>query len=129
MKIAPSLRALAALRDQVSLRPFTCRSCAVKRPVFDVSRQQRSPSSWLPSLARGSRSASQVAPVTTVDAKKHIPTEFRELYNQLSSLGQFGSAYVNASQLQLALRGLESRNSVIRIGGIFTLILLQLMLD
>ena len=119
MKKVPSLHALNALRDQLFPARFTCKTCLAKHLTSNVSPRRRLPSSSLPSLSRGSRSASQVASATTIDAKKQIPIEFKELYDLLKALGELGSAFVNASQLQLALRGLESTGSVIRVAGIF----------
>lgn len=84
-------------------------SCRFQRPILK---------------RRASQIASQITPqiasVTTIGAKKTIPTEFKELQEELSNLRKVGANYTNLSQLQLALRGLESRDSIIRIGGTLT---------
>ena len=63
------------------------------------------------------RYLSSIAPVTTVNATKTIPEPFRELHHELNALETRAGAYVNLSQLQLALRGLESTEAVIRVAG------------
>ena len=55
--------------------------------------------------------------VTAVNAARPIPLEHRELYDALTALEHSAGAYVNLSQLQLALRGLESVDSVTRMAG------------
>jgi len=56
-----------------------------------------------------------VAPVTVVNAVKHIAGAALELYEALENLRREGEVYTSLSQLQLALRGLESENAVTRI--------------
>lgn len=56
-------------------------------------------------------------PVNVVNAKQKIPPPFELLYKELSTLQLEASLYVNPSQLQLALRALESENAVTRIAG------------
>lgn len=57
------------------------------------------------------------APVTVVNAKQEIPPPFELLYKELTALLLEATVYVNPSQLQLALRALESENAVTRIAG------------
>lgn len=57
------------------------------------------------------------APVTVVNAKQEIPPPFEVLYKELSTLQHDAAVYVNPSQLQLALRALESENAVTRIAS------------
>ena len=63
------------------------------------------------------RRASQIASVTSVNAPIPIPVERKELYDALKALEDSAAVYVNLSQLQLALRGLESGDSVTRVAG------------
>jgi hypothetical protein len=56
-----------------------------------------------------------VAPVTVVNAVKHIPPAALELHEALENLQREAEMYTSLSQLQLALRGLESENAVTRI--------------
>lgn len=104
---APSARLLSILRAQINARQFVCSSCLARnsnRPVSQLLRKRLS-------------TRTRITPVTAVNAQKTIPSEYRELYDALSALGDSASIYTNASQLQLALRGLESRDSVTRIAG------------
>ena len=55
--------------------------------------------------------------MTTVNAQKNIPSEYEELYNRLVELRTVAANQVNLSQVQLALRGLESRDGVTRVAG------------
>lgn len=63
------------------------------------------------------RNASTVAPATAITAHRELPSQFRQLRDSLSSLKNEAAVYVNSSQLQLALRGLESENPVTRVAG------------
>ena len=63
------------------------------------------------------RTASTTASVTAVNAKKEIPSAFQDLHTSLKALETEAGVYVNTSQLQLALRGIESENPVTRIAG------------
>lgn len=57
------------------------------------------------------------ASATAINAKKEIPPPFQELHANLSALKDEASTYANLDQLQLALRGLESKTSVTRVAG------------
>lgn len=56
-----------------------------------------------------------MAPVTVVNAVKHIPQAALELYEALDNLRRDAEVYTSLSQLQLAMRGLESEHPVTRI--------------
>ena len=63
------------------------------------------------------RLTSTIAPVTAVNASKDIPPLRKPLYDGLVALESKAGTFVNLSQLQLALKGLESRDAVIRVSG------------
>src|SRR6187551_1361247 len=104
-KSAPSVQALQLFRTQVLELPSKCQYC--KRRTSSITNTARR---WLipQSSVRIKRNASHIAPVTIVNASQTIPLEYRELHEALKALSIFGATYSNASQLQLALRGLES---------------------
>ncbi|KAL1958643.1 hypothetical protein VTO42DRAFT_3986 [Malbranchea cinnamomea] len=52
---------------------------------------------------------------SAINATKNIPPRFTELYSALKSVGDSAANHVNVSRLQLALRGLETENPVIRV--------------
>lgn len=103
-----------------SSRPFVCPSCRYQQvqtisqcpPRLKVqgSRKAR----WaIPQI----RPASTTASVTAVNARREIPTRFKNLHESLKALETEAAVYINLSQLGLALRGLESENAVTRIAG------------
>ena len=111
---APSARLLAYLRSSIFQRPFVCSSCLPRRSGADSLLQCRLASSRSHPSKRG---FSQIAPVTAVNAQKSIPTQYQELYGAIKGLEEAAPVYVNLSQLQLALRGLESTESIVRVAG------------
>ncbi|KAL8645511.1 MAG: hypothetical protein Q9226_007267, partial [Calogaya cf. arnoldii] len=66
-------------------------------------------------LSQCHQSTSTIASVTAVNAKKDIPHAFQPLYEALATAQREAAVYFNLSQLQLALRGLESENAITRI--------------
>lgn len=56
-----------------------------------------------------------MAPVTVVNAVKHISPAALDLYEALENLKREAEVYASLSQLHLALRGLESENAITRI--------------
>ena len=94
---------------------FLCPSCLSRNAFYLLPSQIKSRSGFQarrhPSQRR---QTSTVAPIT---AHRELPPPFRELRDSLSSLQTDAAVYVNASQLQLALRGLESANAVTRVAG------------
>lgn len=110
--IIPSARALGALKA-LNAETYTCSSCSTLVPqkhFLRVRSQHRPHRIWV-------RSASTVAPVTSVNASRAVPEQNRELHSALSSLEQNAINYVNFSQLTLALRGLESKDPITRIAS------------
>ena len=96
--------------------PFVCPTCHFRalslipprpRPEWAITQPQPS----------GSKRASTVAPVSIVDAVKQIPPVAKELHESLTILEKDASIYTSLSQLQLALRGLESETPITRIAS------------
>lgn len=52
-----------------------------------------------------------------VNAGKNVPPRFRELYAALNRVGDVAPERVNLSRLQLALRGLEVEEPLVRVAG------------
>jgi hypothetical protein len=46
-----------------------------------------------------------------------VSIAFKDLYDALQKLKNDAAVYTNLSRLQLALRGLEGRNAVVRVAG------------
>lgn len=63
------------------------------------------------------RTTSTLASATAINATKQIPTFNRELHDALSELKSKAGNYVDLNRLQLALRGLETKDAVIRVAG------------
>ncbi|KAL4753797.1 hypothetical protein BDW72DRAFT_190757 [Aspergillus terricola var. indicus] len=76
--------------------------------------QKSSPILHLNSLAKPSAKLYSTAP-TTAHTARHVPLRLRELYESLVQLQNIAPEQVNLSRLQLALRGLESEEPLIRI--------------
>lgn len=93
---------------------YICPTCCFHNVVNQV-RRVRNPGLRLRPSTR--RTASTITSVTAVNAPKAIPPAFRELHDALSVLQRDAAVYTNLSQLQLALRGLESENGITRIAG------------
>ena len=104
---APSARLLSILRAQLNAQEFVCSSCLSRSGTRNA----------LQLLRKRLSTRTRITPVTAVNAQKTIPPELKDLYDTLSDLGDSASIYTNASQLQLALRGLESKDSVTRVAG------------
>lgn len=116
--IMPLKRALLA--NGISARSpsaFICLRCRFQKSV-SVSLRNADPSSYPYDSRHGvRRRLVSTASATAINAKKAIPAPFRELHATLSALKEEASIYANESQLQLALRGLESENPVTRVAG------------
>ncbi|MCJ1464864.1 hypothetical protein MMC07_003479 [Pseudocyphellaria aurata] len=95
---------------------FLCPSCWFRNAInsLRVSVKSRSgfQARWHPPPRRH---ASTSAPVSPVSAHRELPPPFQELRSTLSALQKQAAAYVNAGQVQLALRGVESENPVTRV--------------
>ena len=98
--------------------PFICPVCRYRKALSvkaHTLRVRQSPSR--PRELSKPRTASTTASVTAVNAKREIPSAFQDLHTSLKALETEAGVYVNTSQLQLALRGVESENPVTRIAG------------
>ena len=60
-----------------------------------------------------------------VNEGKNIPPRFRELYAALNRVGDVAPERVNLSRLQLALRGLEVEEPLVRVAGELFLFFLE----
>ncbi|KAL8965457.1 MAG: hypothetical protein Q9197_006503 [Variospora fuerteventurae] len=94
---------------------YICPTCCFRNAVSSVRRLKK-PTRPTPLPTR--RPLSTITSVTTVNAQKDIPHAFQELYHALSVLQREAAVYTNLSQLQLALRGLESENAVTRVAAL-----------
>lgn len=54
---------------------------------------------------------------SAINAGKNVPPRFKELYAALNRVGDVATDRVNLSRLQLALRGLESEEPLVRVAG------------
>ena len=115
----PSPLAILTLRASVGLGPANCCLCHYAR----LARRIRAGGEPARINARGpSRYArfhtTGVSPATSIGTPNEATShEYETLLSRLKSLGAAGSIFVDASRLQLALRSLKSRDSVIRIAG------------
>ena len=116
------LSAKAASSLFPSSRFFVCPSCRY-REARAISNGSARLGTRANRKARGTtlriRTASTTASVTAVNARRDTPPKFRVLHESLKALESEAAVYLNSSQLRLALRGLESENSVTRIAGRF----------
>jgi hypothetical protein len=87
---------------------FTCSLCTLNRSI--ARHNLRTRISHLQSL-RQRRTASTVAPATTINAPSEVPPEKRELYNALERVKTHAGNFVGLSRLGLALRSLEAPGS------------------
>lgn len=121
----PRLRAAPALSQLRSKRASdlsVCPSCSTwrlrdapasaLRPGRPGARRQR------PSAR--ARHASSVASTTAINAPAEVPPAWGELHRALDGLRGAAASYVNLSRLQLALRGLEGGDAVVRVAGRFS---------
>ena len=100
------------------LEPFICIPCRIRQATFPGrihTRTRRQAHSRR--IVPQQRFASTIASVTTVNKPREIPSTFQELHEALKPLQTTASTYVNLSQLQLALQGLELEDPAIRIAG------------
>ena len=109
---------ITSIARALSISPFICLSCRYQTLVSLFKSRSKIESAF--NVCRRSlqqRHTPIPAPVTVVNAKLEIPPPFDLLYKELSALQFEAAVYVNPSQLQLALRALESENAVTRIAG------------
>ncbi|MCJ1247978.1 hypothetical protein MMC30_005193 [Trapelia coarctata] len=121
---APSTRALRSLRSYLGFRPFICPSCRHNRPASTVAaaatttttRASTQWSNYSPKhLKPLRRRVASITPVTAVNVPRTIPAANLRLYEELTALEKKAATFVHLSQLQLALRGLESEDPIIRV--------------
>ena len=114
------LSTLRRLLSASSRRPIGlkyCPACSIWRISSPQAAQHNAAQSTLsPSVSR-SRRSSTVASTTAINATRDLPPNLRELHEALSELRSKAANYVDLSRLQLALRGLETRDAVIRVAG------------
>ena len=111
---------LQALQKTLSLEVFQGPSLVHHRyETTTLTRIRSWRAQWLPDCqpAPRVRHASTVTPATVVNAAKVVPSQVRGVYEALEVLQKDAGVYTSLSQLQLALRGLESENPVTRIAG------------
>lgn len=65
-----------------------------------------------------SSSAVRSNALASADVNKNVPARFRELYAALTELEAVAADHISLSRLQLAQRGLESEDHVVRVAGI-----------
>ena len=111
----PKLPKLRLLAPETIRNPFICPSCRYRRAVSTAARATEP--QWPSTLQRPSRlrKASTISPVTAVNAAKQIPPAARVLYEALGILKEEAGGYYSLSQLQVALKGLESQNAITRV--------------
>jgi hypothetical protein len=68
------------------------------------------PNSWR-------RFASALATSSAINVNRTVPARFRELYAALGELREAAADQISLSRLQLAQRGLESEDPVIRVAS------------
>ena len=103
---------------------FYCPSCATWRRTLSTRRNSSHRSSNTAPRARG-KAAAYANPdiqrnqhfTTTSSASVNVPPRFRELHAALNRVGDVATDRVDLSRLQLALRGLESEEPLIRVAG------------
>lgn len=122
-------RALSRPLDSGGIRGvFYCPSCATWRRTLSTRRSSshRSSSSNTALGARG-KAAANINPgirrsqhfTTASTASVNVPPRLRELHAALNRVGDVATDRVDLSRLQLALRGLESEEPLVRVAGEF----------
>lgn len=109
---------------------FYCPSCATWRRTFSTRRNNhhRTSTSTTSTGSSPPRRGGQgrhnqrhefttAASSSVVNAGKNVPPRFRELYAALNRVGDVAPERVNLSRLQLALRGLEVEEPLVRVAG------------
>lgn len=111
---------------------FYCPSCAIWRRTLSTRRSsshRTSGSSSSSNTALGARrkAAADINPgirrsqhfTTASTASVNVPPRLRELHAALNRVGDVATDRVDLSRLQLALRGLESEEPLVRVAGEF----------
>ncbi|KZF20405.1 hypothetical protein L228DRAFT_250090 [Xylona heveae TC161] len=110
----PALRQLRHIPQKTATRLFYCPSCSLWR-VNDTPKHLAKAQSRLGRLHQQRAAASHLASTTAINVPKDVDLEVKQLYDALSDLKSHAANYVNLSRLQLALRGLENRDAVVRL--------------
>ena len=120
-------RALSRPLDSGGIRGvFYCPSCATWRRTLSTRRSSSHRSSNTALGARG-KAAADINPgirrsqhfTTASTASVNVPPRLRELHAALNRVGDVATDRVDLSRLQLALRGLESEEPLVRVAGEF----------
>ncbi len=109
-----AIRRLLSASSRKSIGLNYCPACSFWR-ISDL--RTNAPQSTAPRPASRPRRSSTVASTTAINAARELPPNLRELHDALSELRSKAANYVNLSRLQLALRGLETRDAVVRVAG------------
>ncbi|MCJ1385433.1 hypothetical protein MMC17_008556 [Xylographa soralifera] len=114
-------RPLRHLQPDIISKLYVCSSCLHKRALWTAASRarhaNRSPDVYQRSQPL-KRHFSSVTSVTAVNVTRIIPTHSRRLYEELTAFEKETATFANLSQLQLALRGLESDEPTIRVAVI-----------
>lgn len=114
---------------------FYCPSCSTWRRTISTRRKTYRPSTGASTGTSTKASTSSIIPrgqneglntqrhqfttSSAINAGKNVPPRFKELYAALNRVGDVATDRVNLSRLQLALRGLESEEPLVRVAGGF----------
>ena len=126
-------------QSQRPLKLFFCPSCSVWRLARPPSHPRHSrPRPELPKLQSHARPLSisaqrrqhtdfapKISAATVINASADVRPHFKELYHALDALKQQAGSYVNLSRLELALRGLQNSDPVVRVAGVFKMLIVS----
>ena len=108
----------ASIGKTVSPSTFVCPSCRFRNALSSFKSHKKTQSHFLTRRRLVQyRHAATVSSVTAVGLRGEQPLPFQQLHDSLISLKNEAAVYVNSSQLQLALVGLESKNPITRVAG------------
>lgn len=121
-RIGSVARLSTALRSRSKADLFFCPSCSLWRLADSqptaATTSAHAPSRYFSTTRR--RHAATLASRTAINAPLDVPPRLKELHQALDALKSDAASYVNLSRLQLALRGLESEDPVVRVAGGYT---------
>ncbi|KAF9633124.1 hypothetical protein BFW01_g4018 [Lasiodiplodia theobromae] len=116
-RIGSVARLSTALRSRSKADLFFCPSCSLWRLADSqptaATTSAHAPSRYFSTTRR--RHAATLASRTAINAPLDVPPRLKELHQALDALKSDAASYVNLSRLQLALRGLESEDPVVRV--------------
>ena len=108
----------ALLANSISTRlpsAFVCLQCRFHSGVYFARTNINASTNLHSRRYVGRQRAASTASTTAIDARREIPPQFQQLHASLSALKEEASIYTNSHQVQLALRGLESEDALIRV--------------